>query len=60
MDYLPLTIAICNNYLYLVLQTIESSTKADLYCYDLRNLGKQKTEQEFIKLMRVSKTGFFE
>ena len=53
-------IAICNNYLYLVLQTIESSTKADLYCYDLRNLGKQKTEQEFIKLMRVSKTGFFE
>ena len=53
-------IAICNNHLYLVLQTLESSTKADLYCFDLRDLGKQETEQIIIKLMRVKKTSLVE
>ena len=53
-------IAICDNCLYLVLQTQKTTTKADLFFCDLRNLDEQDETLGVKRLMRVRKTAFFE
>lgn len=53
-------IAICDNCLYLVLQTQKTTTKADLFFCDLRNLDEQDETLSVKRLMRVRKTAFFE